>query len=91
MTKSPVYINTGDFESRIIQMKNKILFYSVFIIAMVLLFVVQGYLTYNLAKCLHEKELSKIITKILFIVLNSTVIVKLYSRFLEKSKIIVVE
>ena len=58
---------------------------------MVLLFVVQGYLTFNLAKCLHEKELSRVITKILFIVLNSTIIVKLYSLFLEKSKIFVVE
>ena len=58
---------------------------------MVLLFVVQGYFTFNLAKCLHEKELSKVVTKVLFIVLNSTIIVKLYSRFLEKSKTIVVK
>jgi hypothetical protein len=72
-------------------MKNKILFYSISILAMVLLFCMQGYLTYNLAICLHEKESSQILIKVSLIVLNSTFIVKLYSYFLSKLNNFVVE
>ncbi len=72
-------------------MKNKILFYSITSIAMLLLFFIQGYLTYNLAISLHEKETGKLLWKISLIILNSTFIVNLYSFFLSKINKFVVE
>ena len=91
MRKSPVYLNTGDFHSRIKQMKNKSLFYSISIVSIVLLFLMQGYLTYSLAICFYEKDSSKILMRVSLIVLNSTFIVNVYSYFMSKLNNFVVE
>jgi len=72
-------------------MKNKILFYSITLMAMLLLFLMQAYLTYNLAISLYEKDSGKLLWKVSLIILNSTFIVNFYSFFLSKINNIVVK